>query len=52
MNTQLDISVMAIHQCARFCSHPKVIHELAVKESIWYLNEAKETASSFNQQLS
>jgi hypothetical protein len=29
-NTRPDIS-MAVHQCARFCSAPRAIHELAVK---------------------
>jgi hypothetical protein len=35
-NTQPDISV-AVHQCAQFCSHPKAIHELAVKRITKYL---------------
>jgi len=35
-NTRPDIS-MAVHQCARYCSNPKAIHELAVKRIAWYL---------------
>jgi len=35
-NTRPDISV-AVHQCAQFCSHPKAIHELAVKRLTKYL---------------
>jgi hypothetical protein len=35
-NTRPDISI-AMHQCARFCSNPKAIHELAVKRSARYL---------------
>jgi len=27
---------MAVHQCARFCSNPKVLHKLAVKRIIRY----------------
>jgi hypothetical protein len=29
-NTRPDIS-MEVHQCAKYCSQPKAIHELAVK---------------------
>jgi hypothetical protein len=29
-NTRPDSS-MAMHQCARYCSNPKALHELAVK---------------------
>jgi hypothetical protein len=35
-NTRPNIS-MAVHQCARFCSNPKAIHELAVKPIARYL---------------
>lgn len=35
-NTRPDIS-MAVHQCARFCSAPKAIHELALKRIARYL---------------
>jgi hypothetical protein len=35
-NTRPDIS-MAIHQCARYSSNPKAIHELAVKRIARYL---------------
>jgi hypothetical protein len=35
-NTRPDIS-MAVHQCARYCSNPKAIHELAVKRIARYL---------------
>jgi hypothetical protein len=35
-NTRPDIS-MAKHQCAYFCSHPKAIHELAMKCIARYL---------------
>jgi hypothetical protein len=35
-HTRPDIS-MVVHQCARFCSNPKAIHELAVKHIAHYL---------------
>jgi hypothetical protein len=35
-NTRPDIS-MAVHQCTRYCSNPKALHELAVKRIIRYL---------------
>jgi len=35
-NTRPDIS-MAVHQCARYSSNPKAIHELAVKQIARYL---------------
>jgi hypothetical protein len=35
-NTRPDIS-MAVHQCARFCSAPRALHELAVKRIVRYL---------------
>jgi hypothetical protein len=40
-NTRPDIS-MAVHQCARFCSAPKAIHELAIKRIIRYLHATKD----------
>lgn len=36
-NTRPDIS-MAVHQCARYSSNPKALHELAVKFIIHYLH--------------
>jgi hypothetical protein len=39
-NTRPDIS-MAVHQCARFTSAPKALHELAVKRIIRYLLATK-----------
>jgi hypothetical protein len=35
-NTRPDIS-MAVHQCARFCTAPRALHELAVKRIARYL---------------
>jgi hypothetical protein len=35
-NTRPDIS-MAVHQCARYCSAPRALHELAVKRIVRYL---------------
>jgi hypothetical protein len=35
-NTRPDIS-MALHQCARFCTNPKAVHDLAVKRVTRYL---------------
>jgi len=35
-NTRPDIS-MAVHQCARYCTNPKALHELAVKRIARYL---------------
>jgi hypothetical protein len=35
-NTRPDIS-MAVHQCARFCTNPKAVHDLAVKRIARYL---------------
>jgi hypothetical protein len=40
-NTRPDIS-MAVHQCARFCSNPRAIHELAVKRIARYLLATKD----------
>jgi hypothetical protein len=40
-NTRPDIS-MAVHQCAKYCSQPKAIHELAVTRIIRYLLSTKE----------
>ncbi len=40
-NTRPDIS-MAVHQCARFCSNPRAIHELAVKRIARYLLKTKD----------
>jgi hypothetical protein len=40
-NTRPEIS-MAVHQCAKYCSHPKAIHELAVKRIIRYLLSTKD----------
>jgi hypothetical protein len=40
-NTRPDIS-MAVHQCAKFCSHPKAIHEIAVKRIVRYLLATKD----------
>jgi hypothetical protein len=39
-NTRPDIS-MAVHQCARFCSQPRAIHELAVTRIARYLLATK-----------
>jgi hypothetical protein len=33
---------MAVHQCARFCSQPRAIHELAVTHIAWYLLATKD----------
>jgi hypothetical protein len=33
---------MAVHQCARYCTNPKAIHELAVKRIIRYLLGTKD----------
>jgi hypothetical protein len=35
-NTRHDIS-MAVHQCARFCTNPKAVHDLAIKRIARYL---------------
>jgi hypothetical protein len=40
-NTRLDIS-MAVHQCARFCTQPMALHELAVKRIARYLLATKD----------
>jgi hypothetical protein len=40
-NTRPDIS-FAVHQCARFCSNPSALHELAVKRIIRYLLYTKD----------
>ncbi len=40
-NTGPDIS-MAVHQCAKYCSQPKAIHELAVKRIVRYLLSTKD----------
>jgi hypothetical protein len=40
-NTRPDIS-MAVHQCAKYCSQPKAIHELAVKRIVRYLLATKD----------
>ncbi len=40
-NIRPDIS-MAVHQCARYCTNPKAIHELAIKRIIWYLLGTKD----------
>ena len=34
--TRPDI-LFAVHQCARFCEHPKLSHEKAVKRTVRYL---------------
>jgi len=39
-HTRPDIS-MAVHQCARFCTAPKALHELAVKRIVRYLLATK-----------
>lgn len=33
---------MAVHQCAKYCSQPKAIHELAVKRIVRYLLATKD----------
>jgi hypothetical protein len=33
---------MAVHQCAKYCSKPKAIHELAVKRIVRYLMVTKD----------
>jgi hypothetical protein len=40
-NTRLDIS-FAVHQCARFCTNPTALHELAVKRIARYLIYTKD----------
>jgi hypothetical protein len=45
-NTRPDIS-MAVHQCARFSSKPKALHELAVKRIIRYLYATKDKGITF-----
>jgi hypothetical protein len=40
-STRPDIS-MAVHQCAKYCSNPKAIHELAVKRIVRYLLATKD----------
>jgi len=35
-SSRLDIA-FAVHQCARFCSHPKRSHELAIRRIVHYL---------------
>jgi hypothetical protein len=40
-NTRPDIS-FAVHQCARFCTNPTRLHELAVKHIVRYLQYTKD----------
>ena len=41
MNQQ-DQTFCAVHQCARYCTCPKLIHEQAVKRIIIYLVKTKD----------
>jgi hypothetical protein len=43
---------MAVHQCAKFCSNPKAIHELAVKRIICYLLATKDKGPTLKSSLS
>ena len=40
MNTRPDIS-FAVHQCAKFCTNPKLLHEKAVKHIGRYLYKTR-----------
>jgi len=40
-STRLDIA-FAVHQCARFSTNPKRLHEIAVRHIIWYLKGTKD----------
>jgi hypothetical protein len=40
-STRPDIA-FAIHQCARFCTQPKRLHEIAVRRIIPYLRGTKD----------
>lgn len=33
---------MSVHQCARFCSHPKALHKLAIKRIAHYFLATKD----------
>ncbi len=46
-NTRPDIS-MAVHQCARYCTNPKALHELAVKRIVRYLLATKDKGLILN----
>jgi hypothetical protein len=46
-----DIS-MATHQCARFCSNPKLSHERAVKKIVRYLLDSRDKGIIFRPDLS
>ena len=41
MNTRPDIS-FAVHQCAKFCQDPKLLHEKAIKYKGRYLYKTKD----------
>ena len=49
--TRPDIA-MAVHQCARFCTDPKLSHERAVKRIVRYLLDSKDKGLIFRPDIS
>ena len=45
--TSRPVIVMATHQCARFCSNPKLSHERAVKRIARYLLDSSDKGITF-----
>ena len=46
MNTRPDIS-FAVHQCAKYCNNPKLLHEKAVKQIGQYLYKTRSRGYTF-----
>ena len=46
MNTRPNIA-FAVHQCAKYCNNPKLLHEKAVKYIIRYLVKTKDKGLTY-----